>query len=93
MQLFDLFVFGLVGSCLFGDLIVKKTDIRLVLSGHDLLFRLNLVEGLMQVFDLLIIHILRRLNSIHQMLNPRLPLLQPINIIRLNPLQLFMLRL
>ena len=91
MEFFDLLVFGFVDGGLFGDLVVEESDVGLVLSGHDLLFGLNFMEGLMEVLDFFVVHLLSGLDSVHELLDSRLSFLEPVNIISLNSLKFFML--
>ena len=93
MKFFYLLVFGLVDGGLFGDLVVEEADVSLVFGGHELLFGLNFMERLVEVFDLFVIHLLSGLDSIHKLLDSRLSLLEPVNIVSLNSLKLFMLGL
>jgi len=57
MEFFYLIVFGLVYCGLFGYLVVKKSHISLVFGCHDLLFGFDLMEGLMQVFNFIVVDI------------------------------------
>jgi hypothetical protein len=93
MKFFYLLVFRIIESCLFDDLIVKKTNVGLVLCRHDLFLRLDFMERLMQVFYLFVVHVLSGLDSIHQLLDPGLSLFQSVDVVSLYSLKLFMLGL
>ena len=93
MKFFYLFVFRIIKSCLFDDLIVKKTNVGLVLCRHDLFLRLDFMERLMQVFYLFVVHVLSGLDSIHQLLDSGLSLFQSIDVVSLYSLKLLMLGL
>ena len=93
MEFFYLLVFGFVDGSLCRDLVVEESNVGLVLGRHDLLFGLNFMEGLMKVLDLLVVHLLPGLDSIHKLLDSRLSLFKAINVVSLDSFEFFMFRL
>jgi hypothetical protein len=90
MEFFYLLVFGFVDGSLLRDLVVEESNVGLVLGRHELLFGLNFMERLMKVLDLLVVHLLPGLNSIHKLLDSRLSLFKTINVVCLDSFEFFM---
>jgi hypothetical protein len=87
-----LIVFGLIDGSLFRNLVVEEPNVDLVLGGHEFLFGLDFMEGLVEGLYLLVVDVAGCLESIHELLYPGLPFLEPVDVVGLDPVEFFVLR-
>lgn len=74
MQHFNLIILHLIVACQFDNLLVKESYIGLVFVGHTLFFCLNFMEGLVQSFHLVLIHIPALFYSLLKLIYSSIPL-------------------
>ena len=85
MKILDSSIEDFIFDCHFGHLLVEKTNISLILSGHQLFFRLDLPKRLMKIFHLIIIHLTSFFDPFLQMLNSGISFLESISHLFFHP--------